>query len=186
MSRPGDQGWSFATTRERPLFAACRESAAPDVEHALTGDATLCGISRERVTVYRHPFFLRRPDACVECARRAAAVPTEPGVQERLHRRLEDAVPRPLRDELLELLRRGAEVRLWVDGPAHRIIRYHAELDRIIEGRESTWPLVNARSALGLARVVAADGREFVVFLPEGNIPFVTRAEPRTSRPTDA
>ncbi|MEV0301603.1 hypothetical protein [Streptomyces prasinus] len=48
-------------------FAACRESDGPDPEHALAGDATLCGVPRHRVTVYRHLFLARKFGNCSEC-----------------------------------------------------------------------------------------------------------------------
>ncbi|MCX4825632.1 hypothetical protein OG883_38445 [Streptomyces sp. NBC_01142] len=177
MSTLDHHDWSFTTAREPASFAACQETDSPSVEHALAGSATLCGIRQDQVTVYRHPFFAERAEACSECRKAAADAPTEPGVQERLHGRVEVAVPGSLRDELLEALRKGADVRLWVNGPADRMVRHYAELDRIVDGGEPIEAVLRGGGRLGLARVVHG-AREFVVFLPEDGATFVARAKP--------
>jgi hypothetical protein len=78
MSNRSRQRWSFTAARVPAPFAACRETAAPAAEHALAEDATLCGIGRKRVTVYRHLFSAERAEACSECRVRAAAAPAGP------------------------------------------------------------------------------------------------------------
>jgi hypothetical protein len=173
----GRPGWSFASARVPAFFTACEESDAPGVEHGLTAGRTLCGIPRDRLTVYRSPFVPTRETACPRCRERAAAAPTEPGVQERLHDRVRGAVPGRLREELLAALRQGADVTLWINGPAKDLVRHYAQLDRIVEGGEPIEAVVRADERLGLARVVHGT-REFVVFLPTDGRPFVTRAEP--------
>lgn len=50
-----------------PLYAAAT-TAGNDSEHALDGEATLCGVARRDVTVFRHPFALNPVLACPECA----------------------------------------------------------------------------------------------------------------------
>lgn len=57
----------------RTNFAACRETADPALEHALADKATLCGIPRPQVTVYRHLFATRQSGTCSECQVRAIA-----------------------------------------------------------------------------------------------------------------
>ncbi|WP_142211914.1 hypothetical protein [Streptomyces sp. SLBN-118] len=111
--------------------------------------------------------------------KKAADAPTEPGVQERLHRRVKDAEPGSLRDALLAALQKGADVRLWINGPADQMVRHYAKLDRIVDGGggEPLGAALRAGGRLGLARVVHG-AREFVVFLPEGGAPFIARAEP--------
>ncbi|TLS46662.1 hypothetical protein FE633_08180 [Streptomyces montanus] len=158
-------------------FTACRETDAQAAEHALSGNATLCGIPRDQVTVYRHLFSARKAEACPQCRTKAADAPTEPGVQELLHGRLEHAAPSGLRDELLAALRQGADVRLWINGPTEQMVRHYAELHRIVEGGELITPVVRGGGRLGLARVVHG-AQEFVVFLPEGGVPLIARAAP--------
>ena len=127
--------------------------------------------------MYRHLFSARRRDACSECKVRAADAPSEPGVQERLHGRVQDAAPAGLRDELLAALRTGADVRGWINGPADQVVRHYVELDRIVEGGELIAGVLDRGGRLGLAHVVHG-AREFVVFLPEDGPPLVTRREP--------
>ncbi len=177
MSTADHHDWSFTAARVPASFTACRGTDAPAAEHALAGSATLCGIPRDQVTVYRHLFSARKAEACPECRTRAADAPAEPGVQELLHGRLEHAAPTGLRDELLAALRQGADVRLWINGPTQQVVRSYAELHRIVEGGELLTPVVRGGGRLGLARVVHG-AQEFVVFLPEGGVPLVARAAP--------
>ena len=63
---PFSRGWA--------AFTACRETVAPGPEHALgedPEDRTLCGIQRDRVTLYRHHFRPGAADACRPCRRLA-------------------------------------------------------------------------------------------------------------------
>ncbi|MFI2436755.1 hypothetical protein [Streptomyces sp. NPDC018693] len=177
MAEHERRGWSFASAREPAFFTACEETEAPGTGHALSAGRTLCGITRDRLTVYRSPFNPRRTTACPRCRELTDRAPDEPGVQERLHHRVRGAVPGPLREELLAALRQGARVGLWVDGPARTLVRHYGQVERIVEGGGPVEAVVRDDGRLGLARVVNG-AREFVVFLPEGDRPFVTRARP--------
>ena len=157
------------------FFTACEETDAPGVGHGLSKDATVCGIPRDRLTVYRSPFDPTRETACPRC--REVTPPSEPSAQERLHHLVRGAVPGRLREELLVALRLGAEVKLWINGPANSLVRHYAKAERIVEGGEPIEAVARADRRLGLARVVHG-AREFVVFLPQEGRPFVTRAEP--------
>ncbi|WP_141665893.1 hypothetical protein [Streptomyces prasinus] len=64
----------FVPTR----FAACGESDGPALEHALADDATLCGIPRHQVTVYRHLFLARKFGNCSECRVKAFEASSRP------------------------------------------------------------------------------------------------------------
>ncbi|MEV8362592.1 hypothetical protein [Streptomyces niveus] len=57
----------------RTSFTACRETADPALEHALADKATLCGIQRPQVTVYRHLFATRQSGTCSDCRVKAVA-----------------------------------------------------------------------------------------------------------------
>ncbi len=59
--------------QELPIVPASRRNDGSDgLEHAQPGDdwPTLCGIPAEQVSLYRHPFFPNRDDACPQCAER--------------------------------------------------------------------------------------------------------------------
>lgn len=59
--------------QEPPLVPASRRNDGSDgLEHAQPGSdrPTLCGIPAEQVSLYRHPFFPNRGDACPLCAER--------------------------------------------------------------------------------------------------------------------
>ncbi|MFF4659202.1 hypothetical protein [Streptomyces sp. NPDC001381] len=176
MSDPELRGRRHGPGRRPPFFTNCEETAAPGTSHGLSGGRTLCGIPRDRLTLYRGPFTPAGETACPRCGERALGEP-EPGVEERLRHRVRGAVPGRPREELLAALRQGARVGLWVSGPAKDLVRHHAGRERIVEGGEPVEAVVRANRRLGLARVVHGT-REFVVFLPEDDRPFVTRAEP--------
>ncbi|MFI7505007.1 hypothetical protein ACIBVL_42355 [Streptomyces sp. NPDC049687] len=176
MSDPDLRGrWSGPGRRPR-FLAHCEDDDAPGTGHALSKGGTLCGIPRDRVTVYRSPFDPTGETACPGCRAQVVGDP-EPSVEERLRHRVRGAVPGRPREELLAALRQGAEVGLWVDGPAQDLVRHYARRERIVEGGELVEAVVRADRRLGLARVVHGT-REFVVFIPEDGRPFVTRAEP--------
>ncbi|MEU6523001.1 hypothetical protein ABZ892_09155 [Streptomyces sp. NPDC046924] len=73
MPRPGHHlrslrfTFGFAPT----CFTACRETGDPALQHALADEATLCGIPRRRVTVYRCLFVAKRSGRCSDCRVRA-------------------------------------------------------------------------------------------------------------------
>ncbi|MFF3336633.1 hypothetical protein ACFYWX_45310 [Streptomyces sp. NPDC002888] len=176
MSAPELQGWRDGPGRRPPFYAHCEETYAPGVGHALAAGRSLCGIPRDRLTVYRGPFDPTRDTACPSCRAQTVGDP-EPSLQERLEHRVRGAVPGRPREELLAALRQGAEVGLWVSGPAKDLVRHYAHRERIVEGGEPIEAVVRADRRLGLARVVHGH-REFVVFIPQDGRPFVTRAEP--------
>ncbi|WP_416981707.1 hypothetical protein [Streptomyces sp. T028] len=176
MPGPDLEGWRFGPGRRPPFFALCEETDAPGTRHALSKGGALCGIPDVRLTVFRGPFDPTHDTACPACRAQVVGDP-EPTLQERLHHRVRGAVPGPLREELLAALRQGAEVGLWVSGPARELVRQHARRERIVEGGEPVDAVVRADRRLGLARVVHGT-REFVVFIPQDGRPFVTRAEP--------
>ena len=178
VEAPDLQGWRSGPGRRPRFFTHCEVTEAPGPGHGLSKGATLCGSPEDRVTVYRSPFDPTRETACHGCRTRAVGDP-EPGVRERLQHRVRGAVPSRLREELLAALRQGAEVGLWVGGPAADLVRRYAQRERIVEGGEPVEALIRADRRLGLARVVHGT-REFVVFIPEDGRPFVTRAAPRT------
>jgi hypothetical protein len=66
--------FGFAST----CFAACVETGEPALEHALADEATLCGIPRRQVMVYRHLFVAKRSGRCSDCRVRAVDATTSP------------------------------------------------------------------------------------------------------------
>lgn len=164
-----DAGWSFASAREPAVFAAAEESESPQAEHAFEPPATLCGVPEERVTIYRHLFNPDGIRACPHCREQAAAVPAVPCPQERLHDKVLAAAPGPLRTQLLDALRSGAEITTWITGSASQIARYVGS-GRITHGREAIDGLLNSGDRIGIARVAQPAG-EFLVLLPEREAP---------------
>lgn len=118
-------GWSFASAREPARFAAAENRDSPQTEHAFRSPGTLCGIAEEQVIVYRHLFEATNIRACPSCREQGATVPAAPCAQERLHNRVLSAAPGHLRARLLDTLRNGAEISIWVNGPASAIA-WHA------------------------------------------------------------
>ncbi len=59
-------------------FAACRETGAPALVHALADRATLCGIPRRQVTVYRRLFVAKRFRSCSDCRVKAVDAASRP------------------------------------------------------------------------------------------------------------
>ncbi|MFJ8111760.1 hypothetical protein [Streptomyces sp. NPDC096132] len=176
MPEPHLEGWRFGPGRPPPFLTLCEETEAPGTRHGLAKGGSLCGIPQDRLTVYRGPFVPVHDMACPGCRSQVLGDP-EPSVGERLLHRVRGAVPGRPREELLSALRQGAEVGLWVSGPAQELVRRYAGRERIVEGGEPVEAVVRADRRLGLARVVHGT-REFVVFIPEDGRPFVARAEP--------
>jgi hypothetical protein len=167
--------WSFASAREPARFGAAEHRRFPEAEHALgPHHATLCGIPESRLVVYLHHF---RPDdarACGRCREKAAAAPTVPCGQERLHDQVLTAGPEPLRTHLLDALRSGAKIAIWIHGPAKKMAPY-ARLDRITDGAEAVKELLATRDSISVARVVQPAG-EFIVLLPQHTRPIIAWA----------
>jgi hypothetical protein len=167
-------GWSFASAREPATFTAAEESDSPQVEHAFEPPATLCGIPEEQVTLYRHLFDASDISACPRCREQAAAAPTEPCGQERLHDKVLTAAPGPLRNQLLDALRSGAKITIWVNGPAS-VMALYARPDRITHGAGAVQDLLSSGGRIGIARVAQPSG-EFVVVMPEHEAPLIAFA----------
>ena len=166
MIHDPDDDWSFATAREPARFGAGERNGVPGVEHAMADGGTLCGISEDQVTCYRHLFRPQDPRACPQCRQRADAAPTQPSAQERLHHLVQAAAPGEARDELLTLLVKGAKVALWLHGPAETLARHYARLDALTEGAGPATEAFGAATTIGLARVESSSW-SFLVVLPE-------------------
>ena len=104
------------------------------------------------------------------CSEAAKAAPSQPGVQERLHNKLGAAADGPLRDELLDVLRRGADVTFWINGPSGQISKHYLRMAEVVDGRDAVTEALSTADRIGLARVVYGD-RLFVVILPDGSVP---------------
>jgi hypothetical protein len=147
-----------------------------DVEHAIADDATLCGLRRDQVDVYRHLFSARVAIACPRCRDLAAAAPTVPCVQELLHDQIL-AAAEPYREKLLDLLRHGAKIKSWINTP-QRHVRHDLDISSLTDGAEAITDLLGAHDEahrIGIARVPHANG-EFVVILPEQGPPLIAWA----------
>lgn len=143
---------------------------------------TLCGLVDEQIEAYRH-YFPRKDDrGCPGCRRLAATAPTLPCGQERLHDLALECPPGPMREELLVALRRGARIRLWIDGPAANMAKFYAPLDRIVEGGPAVVAAIGANQRVGLAMVEHGQW-EFVVVLPVNGPPLIARATADLSAP---
>lgn len=175
MMTPGPSKWSFASAREPARFGVAQENLAPETEHASgIGRGTLCGIPEEQIARYRHHFRPGHPRACPSCRVRVAAAPTVPCAQERLHDQVLAAEPEPLRTRLVQALREGARIIIWLGGPADRI-GYHAHLDTITEGHEAVREQLATHEPIQIARVDHPLG-EFVVLLPQHAPPLIARS----------
>ncbi|MFC5188148.1 hypothetical protein [Actinomadura harenae] len=186
------EGWSFASAREPAKFGCAEQRDSPEVEHARTSTAdsffcglpravTLCGLAEEEfVAILRH-FEPDAEHACPRCRAEALSAPTVPCGQERLYDRVLEAAPSPLLTRLLQALCTGAELGIWINGPAEMQAIY-AHLDRITEGRDALLPLLTGRDYVGVARVSHPTG-EFIVVLPESNKPVIAWAATNTSAP---
>ncbi|MFC4146058.1 hypothetical protein ACFO0M_07310 [Micromonospora mangrovi] len=169
------EGWSFATARVPAQFGAAVQRRQPGVQHAWGGEETLCGLTEDRVELYLHLFDHEDDSACPTCRHRAAVAPTRPCGQERLHERVLTAVAGPMRDELLDALRRGAEIKLWINGPAALLAKHHARLDRIVEGAPPLVAALAVDGPIGLARVEFGPWL-FIVVMPDHGPPLIARA----------
>ncbi|MFF5054160.1 hypothetical protein ACFY1S_13355 [Micromonospora sp. NPDC000663] len=125
--------------------------------------------------MYRHLFDREDASACVTCRQRAAAAPTRPCGQERLHDRLLAAAAGPVREDLLDALRRGAEIKPWINGPAASLAKHYAQLDRIVEGSPALIGALSVNGSVGLARVEHGPW-QFIVVLPDQGPPLIARA----------
>lgn len=168
------RGWSFAAARQAARFALAMEIRGSAVEHAFDDAGTLCGIDERRVDIFRTLFSPGAEQACAACRRLAAEAPSIPSAQERLHELVAGAARGYLRDELLEALRLGADVRLWINGPGADLAKSYAGLDRLVDGRDAVAAALDGSARAGVAQV-RHDLWEFVVALPEDGRPAVGR-----------
>lgn len=72
------RSFRFAFGLAPTSFAACLETGGSVLEHALANEATLCGIPRRQVTVYRHLFVAKRSGRCSDCRVRAVDASSRP------------------------------------------------------------------------------------------------------------
>lgn len=175
MTSAGQAEWSFATARVPSQFAAAVDPSAPDTEHALGHGETLCGIAEAKVEVYRHLFRSGGASACPACRDLAAAAPTQPSGQERLHDAVLAADPGQLRDEVIGALRQGAMIRLWMGGPAEGLAKHYARLDEIVEGSAAVAAALRTGERVGLAKVDHGSW-QFIIVLPHDGPPVIGRA----------
>jgi hypothetical protein len=167
--------WSFDTARVPAAFAAAVDPR-DHVQHAYDGeDRTLCGLSIEPLELCLHHFDRHYEKSCPECGTRAAAAPTEPCGQERLHNRLLEADPSPAREDVLAALRRGAHIRHWMTGPGRATARFYLKPDRITEGRDAVVAAFDTDDSVGFARVESPTGN-FVVALAFDAPPLIARS----------
>jgi hypothetical protein len=75
---------------------------------------------------------------------------------------------------LLDALRTGAEINIWINGPADKIAPY-AHLDQITDGAEIVQGLLSTHDPIGIARVAQLSG-EFIVLLPQHTGPIIAFA----------
>lgn len=168
-------GWSFASAREPAGFGAAEHRRFPEQEHAFGAHrATLCGIPEAQLDVYLHYFQPEDVRACPRCREKAAAVPTVPCSQERLHDSVLAAAPGPLRTRLLDALRTGAQIDIWISGPANRIAVY-AHADHITDEAQAVTDLLATHDHMSIARVVQPSG-QFIVLLPQHTVPIIVWA----------
>lgn len=144
------------------------------MDHAYDRGGTLCGISEDRIQVYRRLFAPEDESTCPTCRRQAAAAPTRPCGQELLHDRVLAAAAGPMRDDLLDALRKGAEITLWMNGPATTLAEHYARLDQVVEGGPAVIAALGVNASVGLARVEHGPW-QFIVVLPEHGPALVAR-----------
>ncbi|GGO18493.1 hypothetical protein [Micromonospora parathelypteridis] len=175
MTSADQESWSFATARVPAAFGAAIHPLTPGVQHAWGGEQTLCGLPEEQIELYRHLFNHGDDSACPTCRQRAAVAPTQPCGQERLHDQVLAAAVGPMRDDLLDALRRGVEIKLWINGPARGLATHYARLDRIVEGGPALVEALNVDGSVGLARVEQGQW-QFIVVLPDHGPALIGRA----------
>ena len=76
--------------------------------------------------------------------------------------------------QLLDVLRSGAQISIWINGPASQIAHY-ADCDCITEGAEAVLNLLASRDRIGVARIAHPAG-EFIVVLPQRAAPIIAFA----------
>jgi hypothetical protein len=145
------------------------------VQHAWAGEETLCGLAEDQIRSYRHLFDREDASACPTCRQQAAVAPTQSCEQERLHDRVLAAAAGPMREELLDALRRGADIKLWINGPAVSLGKHYARLDRIVEGGPAMVAALGVHGSVGLARAEHGPW-QFIVVLPDHGPPLIARA----------
>ncbi|MGI5180985.1 hypothetical protein ACQEVZ_32210 [Dactylosporangium sp. CA-152071] len=168
---PERPGWTFTDAREAAWFGV---GSAGGTEHALDGAGTLCGIPPARVTAQLHLFTASSGSACPSCAALAAAAPTRPCAQERLHTAIATAAPGPLRDDLAAALTRGAEITLWIGALGPDLAKHYADLDELDDNRAALAAALAVNEHAGLAHVLHGSWRS-TVLLRDGEPPLIAR-----------
>ncbi|WP_369148802.1 hypothetical protein [Streptomyces sp. R44] len=145
------------------------------MEHAVGERGTLCGKAARHTSRFLHLFVPEAVQSCRPCRRAAEVAPTRPCAQERLHDRVQAAAEGRTRDDLLSALRKGAEIRLWINGPSADLAKSYARLDELTHGSEPAAEAFLSAETIGMADV--EDGHErFLVVLPtDGGRPVVAR-----------
>ncbi len=166
--------WPLLTLRQQGAAAWFGAGSAGGTEHALDGAATLCGIPRARVTVHLHLFTASSGLACPTCAALAAAAPTRPCAQERLHTAIATAAPGPLRDDLAAALTRGAEITLWIGALGPDLAKHYANLDELDNNRAALAAALAVNEHASLAHVLHGSWRS-TVLLRDGEPPLIAR-----------
>jgi hypothetical protein len=173
-----DAEWSFESARVPAGFAHATELGGSKLDHAWgPGHATLCGLPEDEVEVFRHWFDARHPGACPRCRDLAAAAPTVPSTQEKLHDLVLTAAPGPHREQLLHILRRGAQIRSWIN-MSQLHVGHYLDIGSLTDGAQQVTDLFAALAPghqLSIARVPHHAG-EFVVILPEQEPALIARA----------
>ncbi|MEU8387300.1 hypothetical protein [Micromonospora sp. NPDC048843] len=169
------EGWSFAIARVPAEFAAAVHLLRPGVEHAWNSEETLCGLVEDQIELCRHLFDREDAAACPTCRQQAAVAPTRPCDQERLYDRVLAAAAGPTRDELLDALHRGAEIKLWINGPAVSLAKHYVQLEHSVEGGPAMVAALSVNRRVGLARVEHGPW-QFIVVLPDHGLPLIARA----------
>jgi hypothetical protein len=172
---PGHQNWSFESAREPARFAAALQPGTSGPEHAYEAGASLCGIPKEQIVIYRHLFQAASPRSCRQCRDQAAAAPAIPSAQEQLYNKVLTAEPGPLRSRLLALLGHGARITLWINGPASFLGQHYPGIGSITDGAEVTTRMFGTHERIGLALVGHSDG-ELIVIIPERDPPVIAQA----------
>ncbi|WP_431678561.1 hypothetical protein [Kitasatospora sp. KL5] len=156
-------------------FGACEVNGVPGVEHAAGGRGTLCGISARHTTRYLHLFVPGALQSCRRCGQEADASPTQPCIQERLHDRVLESAKGAMRDELLAALRKGANVRLWLNGRSTDLEKFYARLDELTDGAGPAAEAFASAATIGLANVEYDLWRFLVVLPQDGGSPIIAR-----------
>ncbi|MFB9368462.1 hypothetical protein [Kitasatospora albolonga] len=83
----------------------------------------------------------------------------------------------PARDDLLDTLRRGAEVGLWVGGGSDSLARHYAGLDELTDGAAAATVIGPARAGRAVGALMVGDFPVPVSGESDGDVPLPGRAQ---------